>query len=98
MLQAEELLCLQQDLGENESSCWSHKRLRELPLFLCNKKFRWNPLLHKKPCRAGSRSSGKVDVAEATRRIRRILQAGAFFMKIKISRLFVSGSQPQQAS
>lgn len=32
MLQAEELLCLQQDLGENEGSCWSHKRLRELPL------------------------------------------------------------------
>ena len=98
MLQAEELLCLQQDLGKNEGSCWSHKRLRELPLFLCNRKFRWNPLLHKKPCLAGLHCGGKVDVAEATRRRRRILQAGFFFMKIKISRLFVSGSQPQQAS
>lgn len=34
MLQAEELLCLQQDLDKNEGSYWSHKRLRELPLFL----------------------------------------------------------------
>ena len=31
--------------------------------FLRNRKFRWNSLLHKKPCRAGSRSGGKVDVA-----------------------------------
>ena len=31
--------------------------------------------MHKKPYRAGSRSGGKVDVAEATRRRRRILQA-----------------------
>ena len=43
MLQAEELLCLQQDLGENEGSCWSHKRLRELPLFCVTVKI--NPLL-----------------------------------------------------
>ena len=31
--------------------------------FLRNRKFRWHSLLHNKPCRAGARSGGKVDVA-----------------------------------
>jgi len=31
--------------------------------FLCNRKFRWNFLLHKKPYRAGSHCGGKVVVA-----------------------------------
>ncbi len=32
-------------------------------VFLCNRKFRWNFLLHKKPYRAGSHCGGKVVVA-----------------------------------
>ena len=39
------------------------------------------PYCIKKPYRAGLHCGGKVDVAEATRRRRRILQAGSFFIK-----------------
>ena len=41
------------------------------------------PYCIKKPYRAGLHCGGKVDVAEATRRRRRILQAGFFFIKIQ---------------
>jgi len=34
-------------------------------LFLCNRKFRWNSLLHKKPYRAGSHCGGMEDVARS---------------------------------
>ena len=51
-------------------------------IFLCNRKFRWNPLLHKKPCRAGLHCGGTVDVAEATRRRRRILPSRILFYKL----------------
>jgi len=39
------------------------------------------PYCIKKPYWAGLHCGGKVDVAEATRRRRRILQAGSFFMQ-----------------
>ena len=52
--------------------------------FLCNRKFRWNPLLDKKNLPGRIQKGGKVDVTEATRRRRRILQAG-FFVTAVIS-------------
>ena len=34
--------------------CWG--------IFLCNRKFRWNSLLHKKPYRAGAHCGGEADM------------------------------------
>ena len=44
-----------------DKSCFSDQNVFEKQLFLCNRKFRWNPLLHKKalPGRIALRRKGR---------------------------------------
>ena len=64
-----------------DKSCFSDQNVFEKQLFYAIGNSVGIPCCIKKPCRAGLHCGGKVDVAEATRRRRRILPSRILFYK-----------------